>query len=145
MNEFYKELGENVNKYRKAINMSTTTLSELSGTSQSTISKIENGATATNIETLLNICEALGITLYDILPSEIFPEFKITNPDKLQLLSVLNQMSKGELKLIQTFLTNILPTLKNLTPLIKAIDQLTDEERKYLISFFDSITNNQLK
>ncbi|MCM3603134.1 helix-turn-helix domain-containing protein [Robertmurraya korlensis] len=142
MNEFYKELGEKVNKYRKAINMSTTTLSELSGTSQSTISKIENGATATNIETLLKICEVLGITLYDILPSEIFPEFKITDPDKLQLLNVFNQMSKSELKLIQTFLTNILPTLKNLTSLIKALDQLSDEEREFLISFFDSISNN---
>ncbi|MBY0155443.1 helix-turn-helix transcriptional regulator [Cytobacillus firmus] len=143
MNEFNKALGKNINNYRKAINMSTTTLSELSGVSQGTISKIENGNSTTNIETLLKICQALGVTLYDVIPENFLPETKIDNPNKMQVLNILNQMSDSELKLVQAFLTtNILPTLKSITPLVKALDQLNDEERKYLSTFFDSITNN---
>lgn len=61
----------------------------------------------------------------------------------MQVLNILNKMSDSELKLVQAFLTtNILPTLKSITPLVKALDQLNDEERKYLNTFFDSITNN---
>ncbi|MCM3032537.1 helix-turn-helix domain-containing protein [Niallia sp. MER 6] len=143
MNEFNKALGKNINNYRKAINMSTTTLSELSGVSQGTISKIENGNSTTNIETLLKICQALGVTLYDVIPENFLPETKIDNPNKMQVLNILNKMSDSELKLVQAFLTtNILPTLKSITPLVKALDQLNDEERKYLSTFFDSITNN---
>lgn len=143
MNEFNKALGKNINNYRKAINMSTTTLSELSGVSQGTISKIENGNSTTNIETLLKICQALGVTLYDVIPENFLPDTKIDNPNKMQVLNILNQMSDSELKLVQAFLTtNILPTLKSITPLVKALDQLNDEERKYLSTFFDSITNN---
>lgn len=76
MNEFNKALGKNINNYRKAINMSTTTLSELSGVSQGTISKIENGNSTTNIETLLKICQALGVTLYDVIPENFFLRLK---------------------------------------------------------------------
>ncbi|MGG3641478.1 helix-turn-helix transcriptional regulator [Bacillus gobiensis] len=146
MNDFKKEIGEKINKYRKAINMSATELSNLSGTAQSTISKIENGYSTTNIETLIKICEALGVTLYDVLPENVpenvLPESKTPPPYKKQLLNVLNQMSESEIKVIQSFLaTNILPILKNITPLAKALDQLNDEEHKLLYTFFNSITN----
>ncbi|MGG3663009.1 helix-turn-helix domain-containing protein [Bacillus gobiensis] len=142
MNDLKKEIGEKINKYRKAINMSTTELSNLSGTAQSTISKIENGYSTTNIETLIKICEALGVTLYDVLPENVLPEYKTPPPYKMQLLNVLNQMSESEIKVVQSFLaTNILPILKNITPLAKALDQLNDEEHKLLYTFFNSITN----
>lgn len=144
MDQFSKELGAKINKYRKAMNMSTTVLSELSGTSQGTISKIENGHSTTNIETLIKICEALGITLYEILPDGVSHNLKADNPDKKQLLSVLNQLSESEIKTIQTLLTtNIMPVLKSITPLVKAIDELNDKERKLLTNLLDSIINNK--
>lgn len=143
MNGFKKVLGEKMQKYRKAINMSTTTLSELTGTAQSTISKIENGNSTTNIETLIKICEALGISLYDLLPENVLPEYKMNSPEKKQLFHVINQMSESEIKLVRSFLTtNILPVLKNIIPIVEALDQLNDNERKCLSAFLNSITDN---
>ncbi|OIK14226.1 transcriptional regulator [Bacillus sp. MUM 116] len=144
MDQFSKELGAKINKYRKAINMSTTVLSELSETSQGTISKIENGHSTTNIETLIKICNALGVSLYEILPDNVSPNLKVDNPDKRQLLKVLNQMSESEIKMIRILLTkNIMPVLKSITPVIKAIDELDDKERVLLTDLLDSITNNK--
>lgn len=145
MNDFKKELGENIFKHRKAINMSTTELSVLSGISQSTISKIENGNSSTTIETLIKICESLGVTLYDVLPERVNPDLKTRTPYKM-LFNVLNQMSDNEIKLIQSLLTtNILPVLKNITPLAKALDQLNTNERELLWKFLNSLTNNTVQ
>jgi transcriptional regulator with XRE-family HTH domain len=142
MNTFNKELGQKILKYRKSINMSTTELAELSGTSQGTISKIENGYSATNIETLIKICKALRITLYEILPENVLPEQKVSNPDKRKVFNVLDQMSDSEIKIVQTLLTtNIIPTLQGISHLVTAIEQLSEEERKHLSDFFNSLTN----
>ncbi|MFA1782387.1 helix-turn-helix domain-containing protein [Bacillus velezensis] len=142
MNYFRKELGEKIYRYRKSINMSTTELAHLSRTAQSTISKIENGNSSPTIETLIKICEALGVTLYDVLPESVFPDPKQHNPYNTQLLNVLNQMSECEIELVQSFMTtNILPVLKNITPLTKALHELNAEERELLRNFINSITN----
>lgn len=144
MDQFSKELGANVNKFRKSINMSTTVLAELSGTSQSTISKLENGQSTSNIETLLKICKVLGITLYEIIPDDALPDSKEHNPASRQLLSILNQMTESEVRTIQVLLTtNIIPVLKNITPLVKAFDELKEEERNILNNLFHSIINNK--
>lgn len=142
MDQFSKELGTKVNKYRKAINMSTTVLAELSGTSQSTISKIENGISTSNIETLVKICKVLGVTLYEILPDGALPDPKEGNPAASQLLGILNQISESEVRIIQILLTtNIIPVLKEITPLVKALDELSDEERNLLTTILYSIIN----
>lgn len=144
MDQFSKELGVKINKHRKALKMSTTVLSELSEISQGTISKIENGHSTTNIETLIKICKALGVTLYEILPDNVLPDLKIDNSYKGQLFRILDQMTESEIKTIQTLLTiDIMPVLKTIIPLIKAIDELNDKERKLLTDLLDSITNNE--
>ncbi|WP_052245641.1 helix-turn-helix domain-containing protein [Bacillus sp. MSP13] len=145
MNDFKKELGEKIYKYRKAINMSTTELAHLSGTAQSTISKIENGNSSPTIETLIKICEALRVPLYDVLPENVVSD-ETNTPYKKQLLNVLNQMSECEIELVQSFLTaNILPLLKNITPLAEALAQLNDEDRELLKKLFNSLTNNTVQ
>ncbi|WP_332633074.1 helix-turn-helix domain-containing protein [Halalkalibacter flavus] len=142
MNKFNKELGQKIQKYRKSINMSTTELADLSETSQSTISKIENGNSTTNIETLIKICKALKITLYEILPENVLPEQKVSSTDKRKIFNVLDQMSDSEIRIVQSLLTtNIIPTLKSISHLVTAIEQLSEEERKHLRDFFNSLTN----
>lgn len=143
MNEFNKELGEKIYYYRKAINMSTTKLSELSGTSQSTISKIENGYSSTNIQLLLKICEVLGVSLYDVLPKSSSPDLVNNNSNREQLLNILNRMSEQEINLVLAFLKiDFLPTLKSINELVKNFEKLEDKERAYLITFFNSISND---
>ncbi len=137
-------IGANIKKFRKAINMSTTTLGELSNTSQGTISKIENGS-STSIEVLLSICKALKITLYDILPAGSLPDLhRVDSGNKKQLLGVLDELTDAEIRAVQALLTtNILPALKNISPLVTALDALDEDTRNILGNLLYSITNNR--
>ncbi|MFE7083431.1 helix-turn-helix domain-containing protein [Priestia megaterium] len=143
MDQFNLELGNNIKKYRKSIFMSTTKLANLSGTSQSTISKIENGHSTSDIKTLISICEALGVTIYDVLPDDVSKEFKTDNPNKEQLFNILNDMSSTEIKAILTLLTtDVIPILTNLSPVLKAFEQMNEKEKSLLTNLLDSIINN---
>ncbi|MED3929019.1 helix-turn-helix transcriptional regulator, partial [Priestia megaterium] len=70
MDELKKYIGTKIKEYRKSLGMTTIELGKLSNTSQTTISAIERGTRFGTFESMLKICEVLGITLYDILPSE---------------------------------------------------------------------------
>lgn len=142
MEHLNKDIGTKIKQYRKAISMSSTELAQLSGSSQSTISQIENGR-PTNIETIIKISKALNITLFEILPDYVLPEQIEENPEKRQVIALLNQLSEGEIKTIQTLLsTNIYPVLKSILPLVKALDNLNEEERTLINKIISSLANN---
>ncbi len=123
--------------------MSTTTLGVLSNTSQGTISKIENGS-STSIENLVQICNALKISLSDILPAGLLPAPQLDHSGKRQLLGLLDELTDVEIKTIQLLLTvNILPVLKQITPLITALDELDEKSRDNLHTLLYSILNNR--
>jgi transcriptional regulator with XRE-family HTH domain len=142
MEQLNSIIGANIKHFRKAVKMSTTTLGELSNTSQSTISKIENGS-STSIEILIQICDALKISLKDILPAGLLPE----QPDhsgKRQLLGLLDELTDAEIKTIQLLLSvNILPVIKQITPLLTALDELDEKSRNNLHTLLYSILNNR--
>ena len=143
MDQFNLELGNNIKNLRKSIFMSTTTLAELSSTSQGTISKIENGHSTSDIKTLIRICKALGVTIYDVLPEDISKEFKTDNPNKEQLFNILNDLSPSEIKVILALLTtDIVPILSNLSPVIKAFEQMSIKERNLFTDLLESMKNN---
>ncbi|PGN57194.1 transcriptional regulator [Priestia megaterium] len=143
MDQFNLELGNNIKSFRKSIFMSTTTLAELSSTSQGTISKIENGHSTSDIKTLIRICKALGVTIYDVLPEDISKEFKTDNPNKEQLFNILNDLSPSEIKVILALLTtDIVPILSNLSPVIKAFEQMSIKERNLFTDLLESMKNN---
>lgn len=143
MDQFNLELGNNIKNFRKSIFMSTTTLAELSSTSQGTISKIENGHSTSDIKTLIRICKALGVTIYDVLPEDISKEFKTDNPNKEQLFNILNDLSPSEIKVILALLTtDIVPILSNLSPVIKAFEQMSIKERNLFTDLLESMKNN---
>ncbi|MER7786447.1 helix-turn-helix domain-containing protein, partial [Streptomyces albidoflavus] len=117
---------------------------------QSTISKIENGVTSTNIQTVLSICEVLGITLSDVLPEEYAKLLVVApiDPKRSQLLTKLNRMSESELDLAFNYILTFLKldinstTLNSINALVKAFGSLSEKERQYLITTFNSNTDN---
>ncbi len=58
-----KDVGHAIRQERTARQMTQKQLAVESGVWQETISKIENGATGTKLETLFDLCAALGLEL----------------------------------------------------------------------------------
>lgn len=63
----YSLIGARIRKIRKAKKITQDRLSELSGISPQHMSQIESAKTKLSLPTLINICNALGITADDIL------------------------------------------------------------------------------
>ena len=102
-------IGSKIKEYRKAIKMTTQELGELSETSQSTISEIERGTRAIQIEILIKICNSLGVTLNDVLPPNVLkkqPE-AADNPEMNQLMNLVNSLSSDEIHLLTIALLKI--------------------------------------
>ncbi|WP_382549266.1 helix-turn-helix domain-containing protein [Streptomyces sp. NPDC057131] len=151
MDEINKEIGRKIYHQRKAINMSSTTLASLSGVSQSSISKIENGVQTATFSTVLRISNALGVSLYDLVPEEYSNSLPVApaapiDPLRSQLIAILNRMSESELELAFNFVLTFLKldinsTLKGINSLVKSYESLSEKDREYLIKTFNSITN----
>ncbi len=58
----YTLIGIRIRKLRKSMKITQDTLSELSGISPQHLSQIESGKTKLSLPTLVNICNALGVT-----------------------------------------------------------------------------------
>ena len=120
-------IGSKIKEYRKAIKMTTQELGELSETSQSTISEIERGTRAIQIEILIKICNSLGVTLNDVLPPNVLkkqPE-AADNPEMNQLMNLVNSLSSDEIHL--------------LTIALLKINKLPDQDREALKSLLHSL------
>ncbi|MED4041018.1 helix-turn-helix transcriptional regulator [Niallia taxi] len=151
MDEINKEIGRKIYHQRKVINMSSTTLASLSGVSQSSISKIENGVQTATFSSILKISKVLGVSLYDLVPEEYsnsLPVEPVAPTDHLrsQLFAILNRMSESELELAFNFVLTFLKldinsTLKGINSLVKSYESLSEKDREYLITTFNSITN----
>jgi len=72
MNELLKEMGQRILERRKQLNMTQETLANLTHLTSQTISYAEMGQKAMRPETMLKICEALGISADYLLRGKIF-------------------------------------------------------------------------
>lgn len=63
-------IGKNLYKYRKKCGLTQFEVAEKAGLSDRTYADIERGQTIMRIDTLLKICDVLGITPNDILTEE---------------------------------------------------------------------------
>lgn len=134
MDDLKRHIGETIKQYRKNLNMTTNELGDRSETSQSTISGIERGERFANLESMLKICDALGITLYDVLPPN--PKELLDNdPQVRQLLNTLRNLPDGKVGLILNLISDCMP-------LLALIHQLTPQQRKHLANHLNSILNN---
>ena len=71
MGELLKEMGQRILERRKQLNMTQETLTNLTHLTSQTISYAEMGQKAMRPETMLKICEALGISADYLLRGQV--------------------------------------------------------------------------
>lgn len=71
MNEFLKDMGQRILDRRKQLNMTQEALANMTHLTSQTISYAETGQKAMRPETMLKICDALGISADYLLRGEI--------------------------------------------------------------------------
>ena len=135
------EIAKNLQYYRKKKNLTQKELAEKIGVRHNSISSWENGVNAIDIETLLHICQVLGVSITDMyggfdstVPSPDSPEPKLDeNIKKYLLLNAEGKKKAGER--IDELLE--LPKYRNSTPaplnahteeqIAAAIKQITED------------------
>lgn len=95
-------IGNRIKHIRNIKNISTYKLAEITGISQSVISKLENGSRRADIETIEKICNALGITLADFFNFD----GERTNPEYLELIKNAKDLSPEQLKILNDIIKN---------------------------------------
>ncbi|WP_394542725.1 helix-turn-helix transcriptional regulator [Priestia aryabhattai] len=134
--ELKKYIGTKIKEYRKIRNLTTVELGRLSNTSQTTISAIERGTRFGTFESMLNICEILDVSLYDILPSDYTQKVNLNNSNEdKQAHLLLENLSTEEIQVLKNLVLNDFP-------LLKVLNRLESQEKKHLTALFDSVLNN---
>ncbi|WP_209369478.1 helix-turn-helix transcriptional regulator [Priestia megaterium] len=133
--ELKEYIGLKIKEYRKVRRITTAELGKLSNTSQATISAIERGTRFGTFESMLNICDVLEISLYDILPSDYTQKVNLNSSNK----------DKQAYLLLENLTTEEIQVLKNLVlndfSLLKVLNRLDSQEKKHLTALFDSVLN----
>lgn len=83
----YMAIGVRVRRYRKEKGLTQQTLAELSNQEPSNISHIERGATKLSLPTIVNLANALGVTVDDLLCDSLAEARDSFETEAMQLLS----------------------------------------------------------
>lgn len=67
----YKSIGNRIKKARRDQGMTQEMLSELINVTPTHISRIENGSSSPSLQTLVDICNALDITIDDLMQDSL--------------------------------------------------------------------------
>lgn len=100
----YSSIGKRIKKNRLSCGITQEVLAEKVNVSIPHISRIENGFSSPSLQTLVDICNVLGITIDDLMQDSL-PAAKMRF--NRQLEGLLVDCSPAELK----FLTNVIPAL----------------------------------
>ena len=82
----YKVIGSFIKKYREKANLNQEELSSMAGISQNYLAKIEIGQKHPTLDTLVYICNALGITVNDLLMEDDMVAVSGINEKTLRML-----------------------------------------------------------
>ena len=93
----YQAIGVRIRRFRKEQRLTQQTLAELSEIEPSNISHIERGATKLSLPTIVNIANALGITVNDLLCDSLTEE---KASYEREVASILVDCSHSELRII---------------------------------------------
>lgn len=83
----YQGIGVRVRRLRRARGLTQQALAELSGQEPSNISHIERGATKLSLPTLVNLANALGVTVDQLLCDSVAASGAVYQQELSQLLS----------------------------------------------------------
>ncbi len=86
----YEAIGERVRTIRKSLGLSQAKLAEKSGVEPSNISHIERAATKLSLPTLINIANALGVSLDELVCASLIKNEHIQIKEINDLLSDCN-------------------------------------------------------
>ena len=102
MKDYLKRVGENIRTARKNKDLTIETLSELAGISESFLGTVERGESSISLETLISLCEALGVSSDSIIMDgkEIFPS---PSDKRDTLLTMLKNASDSELDFLISY------------------------------------------
>ncbi|MEY8358645.1 helix-turn-helix transcriptional regulator [Anaerotruncus colihominis] len=105
----YKDIGMRIRKERKALSMSQQTLAELVDLQPNTISHIERGATTVQLQSLINIANALHVPIERLLCG-----VTVASEQALRgiLADVLNDCSAEEMRVIVDMCDNLKRSLR---------------------------------
>ena len=93
----YHAIGTRIRRLRKEKGLSQQTLAELSHQEPSNISHIERGATKLSLPTIVNVANALGVTVDDLLCDSL-PNAKRAYNKTVE--KILSDCTHSELKII---------------------------------------------
>lgn len=94
----YQAIGIRIQRFRKAQGLTQQKLAELSYQEPSNISHIERGATKLGLPTIVNIANALGVTVDDLLCDSL-KNSKATY--EREVADILSDCTHSELKIIR--------------------------------------------
>ena len=111
----YYAIGQRIKAYRLKMNISQMTLSEMIRKSPTYISHIENGNKVMSLETLIDLCNALGVSTDTIL----FDFLKSPGPANNEIAVLLKDCSRYERLIILEVLKSVKATLRTYQHLIR--------------------------
>ena len=100
MKEHLKHVGENIRAARKSKNLTIDNLSELIGISPSFLGTLERGESSLSVETLINVCEVLGVSSDSIILGRNVTPSPTVADKKDTLLTLLNNATEDELSFL---------------------------------------------
>ena len=108
MNEIvnYIKIGIRIRFEREAFDMSRENFSEILGISTYFLGQIERGERKMSIDTLVNVCGCLHISI-----DSLFFEQRIINTNNNDLNSLIDKCSDKEIKVVESLIKFILPHL----------------------------------
>ena len=109
----YQAIGTRVRRLRKARGLTQQTLAELSDQEPSNISHIERGATKLSLPTLVNIANALEVTVDELLCDSLPASRNVLEREVAQLLA---DCSHQELQIITETIRSLKASLRKAAP-----------------------------
>jgi len=100
MKEHLRYIGENIRSARKNRNLTIDTLSELVGISSSFLGTLERGESSLSIETLIRVCDVLGVSSDSIILNRNIAPILPANAKKDTLIILLNNATDDELSFL---------------------------------------------
>lgn len=105
----YQAIGVRIRRLRKAQGLTQQTLAEISNQEPSNISHIERGATKLSLPTLVNIANALEVTVDELLADSLFAGKSVFEQELTHLLA---DCSHAELRVITETVRALKQSLK---------------------------------
>lgn len=99
------DIGEKLKQLRKERHMTAEELAKIVGISREHLSGVENNLKPVSLSTLTKICDALGISLYDLF-SQDNPQDILTKEQK-ELLDIVKNLSDVQLRHLNAFLKSL--------------------------------------